>query len=81
MVIQKRSDNLGLNIFHKIHLYETRPLIRSCMPKPDYENKYNTRSKGGYIPFKNVGNKFRNSFFPHMQREVRMGIPFLRKLE
>ena len=64
--IQKRSDNLGLNIFHKIHLYETRPLIRSCMPKPDYENRYNTRSKGGYIPFKNVGNKFRNSFFPHM---------------
>ena len=51
------------------------------MPKPDYENKYNTRSKGGYIPFKNVGNKFRNSFFPHMQREVRMGIPFLQKLE
>ena len=63
--IQKRSDILGLNIFHKIHLHETRPLIRSCMPKLDIENKHNTRSKGGYIPFKNLGFKFKNSFFPH----------------
>ena len=63
--IQKRSDILSLNIFHKIHLHETRPLIRSCMPKLDFENKHNTRSKGGYIPFKNLGFKFKNSFSPH----------------
>ena len=50
--IMKRSDNLGLSIFHKIHSHETRPFIRSCMPKIDFENKFNTRSKGGYIPFK-----------------------------
>ena len=31
--IQKRSEILGLNIFHKIHTYDTRPLIRTCMPK------------------------------------------------
>ena len=43
--IKKRSDNLGLAIFHKIHSHETRPLIRSCMPKIDLENKFNTRSK------------------------------------
>ena len=36
------------------------------MPQRDLENKYNIRSKGGYIPFKNVGVKFRNSFFPRM---------------
>ena len=35
------------------------------MPKLDFENKHNTRSKGGYIPFKNLGFKFKNSFFPH----------------
>ena len=32
------------------------------------ENKFNTRSKGGYIPFKNqhkLGTKFEKSFFPH----------------
>ena len=63
--IKKRSDNLGLNMFHKIHSYETRPLIRSCMPKPDFENRYNTRHKGGYVPFKYIGSKFKRSFFAH----------------
>ena len=33
--IQCRADMLGLKIFHKIHLHETRPLIRKCMPKLD----------------------------------------------
>ena len=55
--IKKRYDILGLNIFHKIHCHETRPLIRTCMPKLDWENKFNTRSKGGYIPYTNLGSK------------------------
>ena len=33
--IMDRGDLLSLNIFHKIHRHETRPLIKSCMPKPD----------------------------------------------
>ena len=41
--IKKRSEILGLNIFHKIHRYETRPLIRSCMPKINYERENNLR--------------------------------------
>ena len=56
--MEKRADILGLNMFHKIHLHETRPLIRTCMPKLDFERKHNLRSKGCYIPFK-------NSFFPY----------------
>ena len=36
------------------------------MPKLDFEKKHETRSKGGYIPFKNTGNKFKTSFFPHI---------------
>ena len=40
-------------------------MIRSCMPKRDLENNMNTRSKGGYIPFKFSGSKFKKSFFPH----------------
>ena len=52
--IKKRSDILGLNIFNKIHCHETRPLIRTCMPKLDWENKCNIRSKGGYIPYKKI---------------------------
>ena len=64
--ILKRGNFLGLNIFHKIHLHETRPLIRTCMPKLDFERKHLTRSKGGYIPFKQNGDKFKRSFFPHI---------------
>ena len=62
--ILKRGDILSLNIFHKIHLHETRPLIRTCMPKLDIENTCKTRSKGGYIPFKYKCENFNNSFFP-----------------
>ena len=47
--IRKRCDVLSLNIFHKIHRYETSPLIPSCMPIPDIEQRYPSRSKGGYI--------------------------------
>ena len=65
--IQKRSDILGLNIFHKIHSHETRPLIRTCMPKFDHD-KRNLRSKGGYIPFKSRGSKFDKSFFPYQTK-------------
>ena len=63
--IKTRSDNLNLNIFHKIHSHETRSLIRNCMPRPDIENRVNTRSKGGYIPFRYFGSNFNKSFFPH----------------
>ena len=65
--IQKRGDILGLNIFHKIHLHETRPLIRSCMQPLDCQNIHNIRSKtkGGYLPYKRYGVKFTNSFFPY----------------
>ena len=57
---------LGLNVFHKIHLQETRPLIRKCMPKLDFERQHFLRSKGGYIPFKNYGSYFKKSFFPYI---------------
>ena len=63
--IEKRSDLLSLNIFQKIHLHETRPLIRSCMPKLDFEQEHYLRSKGGYTPFKNYGSDFKKSFFSY----------------
>ena len=62
--IQKRIEFLGLSLFHKIHLRETWPLIRQCMSKLDYEKGYEMRSKGGYSPYTNYGNKVINSFFP-----------------
>ena len=60
-----RGNILCLNIFHKIHRFETRPLIRSCMPKPDIEKRQMTRSKGGYIPFQYQNKIFNTSFFPN----------------
>ena len=61
----ERGNMLSLSFFHKIHLHETRPLIRACMPKLDFENTCNTRSNGGYIPFKYKGATFEKSFFPN----------------
>ena len=66
--ILDRGNFLSLNFFHKIHLHETRPLIRSCMPTLDFEQKNVRRSKGGYLPFKFNGDKFNNSFFPHTSK-------------
>ena len=62
--IQKRIEYLGLSIFHKIHVGETRPLLKKCITKVDWENKQHLRSKGGYLPHPNYGIKFLNSFFP-----------------
>ena len=61
--IVDRGNMLSLNIFHKIHLHETRPLVRTCMPKLDIDQSQITRSKGGYIPFKPKDDKFNTSFF------------------
>ena len=66
--IKKRIEFLGLSLFQKIHLNETRPLIRNCLTKLDYEKKYELRSKGGYLPYPNYGNKFLQSFFPFISR-------------
>ena len=63
-----RIKFLGLSLFHKIHLHQTRPLVRKCMSKVDYAKKYLTRSKGGYSPYPNFGVKFSNSFFPYMTK-------------
>ena len=62
---QKRIDFLGLSLFQKIHLHQTRPLIRSCKSALDYEKKYLTRSKSIYSPYPNYGHKFKQSYFPY----------------
>ena len=58
----ERGNILSLSLFHKIHLHETRPLIRTCMPKLDLENTCPTRSKGGYIPQRYTSSSFEKSF-------------------
>ena len=63
--IADRVKFLGLNIFHKIHCYETRPLIRKCMPAL---NQGNTRAQGTYVTPKFVSVGLSNSFFPHFAK-------------
>ena len=63
--IKERGDLLSLSIFQKIHLQETRPLIRNCMPKLNLDDPYRVRNKGVYIPFPYKGDKFKLSFFPN----------------
>ena len=59
--IAKRGDILSLCFFHKIHLGETRPLMKTCMPKVNFNT--NTRANFGYIHPKYKGAKFEKSFF------------------
>ena len=66
--MQTRINFLGLSFFQKIHLHETRPLIKKCMTELDYAKKYLTRSKGGYSPYPNYGDKFKKSFFPYISK-------------
>ena len=66
--IKKRIEFLGLSLFQQIHLQNTRPLIRNCLTKLDFEKKYELRSKGGYLPYPNYGNTFLNSFFPFISK-------------
>ena len=40
--IKDRGDLLSLNIFHKIHQHETRPHVRTCMPKLDFKRTCGT---------------------------------------
>ena len=59
---QKRIDFLGLSLFQKIHLHQTRPLIRSIMqPREDT----NTRSSGDYHKFKYKTVKYSKTYFPY----------------
>ena len=67
--IKKRIEFLSLTLFHKIHLRETRPLIKTCLTNLDYERNYLLRSKGGYLPYPNYGNAFLNSFSPFMSKK------------
>lgn len=69
--IQERVNNLGLTLFHKIHLNITRPLIKTCMPTRNLNN-INLRSFGNYVPFPFKGVKYGNSFFPYFTKKWNM---------
>ena len=60
---KSRIDYLSLCLFHKIHIHETRPQIRECMPHIN-QNFFLTRSQRYYENYTIRDSDFNNSFFP-----------------
>ena len=61
--IDKRIEFLSLCLFHKIHIHETRPQIRKCMPPVNIYPNF-TRSNKHYGNYPENSSDFTNSFFP-----------------
>ena len=62
--LSDRALFLGLSLFHKIHLCETRPLIRTCMQKLSITRHVRSNKFASYELFPPLGHNFSNSFFP-----------------
>ena len=58
-----RIEYLSICLFHKIHIYETRPQIRQCIP-PININVNSTRSQRYYNNYPTKNTDVDNSFFP-----------------
>ena len=54
--IKTRIDFLGLSLFHKVALGETRPLLRSCLT--DRIMRLSCRQVGNFTQYPNYGAKF-----------------------
>ena len=61
-----RADFLGLSMFQKVHLKQTRPLIQKCMPEINFARK--NRNTNFYKAFPAVGSGFSRSFFPYFSK-------------
>ena len=66
--IAERASFLGLCFFQKIHLGETRPLIRTCMSKLKSNLTSRSADFGCYQLFPPLGTNYSNSFFPHFTK-------------
>ena len=64
--ISTRADFLGLSLFQKIHLHQTRPLILKCMPQINCARQ--NRNTNVYQNFPALGSDFSKSFFPHFTK-------------
>ena len=66
--IQNRANYLGVTLFHKIHLKETRPLIGRLMPPLTDALEYDLRNKNPYVNFPFHTIAFSKSFFPYFTK-------------
>ena len=63
-----RSLFLGLSLFHKIHLNQTRPLIKKAMPIPQKVGITRSSNSFKYKTFPLKLKTFSDSFFPYFTR-------------
>ena len=68
--VADRAEFLGLSVFHKIRDFDTRPLIKKCMPPVEVKSRL-TRSTKLYVEHKYQkyqNQTFMKSFFPHFTK-------------
>ena len=66
--LQVRYECLGLSLIHKIHLGQTRPLVKKFMPELQLK-QHNTRFSSKYKPFPYVNKQFSSSFYPFFTKK------------
>ena len=67
--IATRADFLSLNVFHKILVGNTRPLIKTCMPPLAHNHDHNIRQRNIFTSSHTASVKFKNSFFPTISKK------------
>ena len=66
--IDQRITYLSLCLFQKIHIHDTRPLVRKCMPPLNQHPSF-TRSNKIYNAYPIKDSTFLNSFFPRISKK------------
>ena len=67
--LAERSLFLGLSLFHKVHLNQTRPLIKKAMPKPQKVGITRSSNSFKYETFPPKLKTFSDSFFPYYTKK------------
>ena len=63
------ADFLSLNVFHKILVGNTRPLIKTCMPPLAHNHDHNIRQRNILTTSHTASVKFKSSFFPNISKK------------
>ena len=67
--INDRVSFLGLSLFHKVHLNQTRPLIKTAMPKAKTMGMTRLSNCYNYETFPPMLKTFSNSYFPFFTKK------------
>ena len=65
--IKTRIDFLGLSLFFKLAMHETRPLVRTFLTEQNFRK--GSRQFGQFVKYPNYGATFSNSYFPYFSKK------------